>query len=595
VPSQREDLIGKPCDGSWLQTTLGPNNKFFNFDDIKPGDNGEDTISLHVSNNSWICANITTTSNNDNTVTPPEIAAGDDASSTVGELAQNTYVFGWVDNASSSDFKAGDNKWERGEQVLFGPIPLSSIVGSSSLILPLADSQHGSALIASTTNYIGVAWCTGTMDVSVPGVIKCDGSTLGNIIQTDSATADVTLTATQSRNNPSFLCGSSTPTTTLTVIKTVVGTTSVASSAFTIHVKNASSTDIAGSPQPGSSSGTTYSGLAAGAYTVSENATPGGFNEVISGDCAADGTITLANGDNKTCTITNIDPGKSATGTLVVTKVVVGSTTPPSAFTIHIETPPGGADAVTPFAGSSSGTSKSLAAGTYVVDEDATPPGFVTTFSGGCSATSSPLVGGAVTVVGGATSTCTITNTDKGPAPKLTVTKVVVNDNGGTSTISSFPLFVDGASVTSGVATTTSAGAHLVSETGATGYQSKITGDCAADGTITLANGDNKHCTITNDDIAPTITLTKVIVNTGGGTVTDPAAFGIKIDGSPVSSGSTTSVSAGGTGHIISENATSTYTGTMSGNVKCPSTVGSSTAPLNLAENISCTITNTFN
>src|SRR3989344_6165152 len=39
---------------SWTQTNLGPQHKFFWFDDLKPGDFGEDTVSLHViDNDAW--------------------------------------------------------------------------------------------------------------------------------------------------------------------------------------------------------------------------------------------------------------------------------------------------------------------------------------------------------------------------------------------------------------------------------------------------------------------------------------------------------------------------------------------------------------
>jgi Transposase/Regulator of chromosome condensation (RCC1) repeat len=44
-----------------------------------------------------------------------------------------------------------------------------------------------------------------------------------------------------------------------------------------------------------------------GNHTVSENTHLGSFGEVISGDCAADGTVNLAIGDHKICTITNYD------------------------------------------------------------------------------------------------------------------------------------------------------------------------------------------------------------------------------------------------------------------------------------------------
>lgn len=87
--------------------------------------------------------------------------------------------------------------------------------------------------------------------------------------------------------------------------------------------------------------------------------------------------------------------------------------------------------------------------------------------------------------------------------PKLTVTKIVVNDNGGTATTSDFTLFIDNATTSSGVATTTTVGAHVVSETANPNYSSTIGGDCDAQGNVTLAAGESKNCTITNDDIPP--------------------------------------------------------------------------------------------
>ena len=77
----------------------------------------------------------------------------------------------------------------------------------------------------------------------------------------------------------------------------------------------------------------------------------------------------------------------------------------------------------------------------------------------------------------------------------------MVNDNGGTKEVADFPLFVDGNPLTSGVVNTLSAGAHTVSETEEPGYAATISGDCAADGSITLYLGDVASCTITNNDI----------------------------------------------------------------------------------------------
>jgi CSLREA domain-containing protein len=92
----------------------------------------------------------------------------------------------------------------------------------------------------------------------------------------------------------------------LTVIKRVVndqgGTQGPAD--FSVHVR-AGSTDVAGSPQPGTASGRTYT-LAPGAYTVGEDA-DGRYVASFSGGCSASGVVTLAEGQVKTCTITNSD------------------------------------------------------------------------------------------------------------------------------------------------------------------------------------------------------------------------------------------------------------------------------------------------
>src|SRR6185369_9854979 len=96
-----------------------------------------------------------------------------------------------------------------------------------------------------------------------------------------------------------------------------------------------------------------------------------------------------------------------------------------------------------------------------------------------------------------------------------TVTKVVVNTGGGTKAIADFPLFVDATGVTSGVQVTSTTGGHTVSETTDASYTSAITGDCAANGSITLAAGDVKACTITNTFKAPSLTVNKATIPAG--------------------------------------------------------------------------------
>jgi len=65
---------GSACDGTWEETDLEDGvHKFFNFDDLKPGDAGADTISLHVYDNpSWGRFLVENVVDTDGTCTDPE-------------------------------------------------------------------------------------------------------------------------------------------------------------------------------------------------------------------------------------------------------------------------------------------------------------------------------------------------------------------------------------------------------------------------------------------------------------------------------------------------------------------------------------------
>ncbi len=101
------------------------------------------------------------------------------------------------------------------------------------------------------------------------------------------------------------------------------------------------------------------------------------------------------------------------------------------------------------------------------------------------------------------------------PAPSsardgtINVVKVVINDNGGTKTISDFPLSVNGRLVLSGVTNTFTAPAAVynVRETGNANYTQTFSGDCDVAGRIGLNPGENKFCIITNDDIGAPIVV----------------------------------------------------------------------------------------
>ena len=112
--------------------------------------------------------------------------------------------------------------------------------------------------------------------------------------------------------------------------------------------------------------------------------------------------------------------------------------------------------------------------------------------------------GGTITSNGALVST---SNTITVPActnpASVTVTKVVVNNNGRTKVVSDFPLFVGAAGVASGILNNFAPGTYAITETLDPAYAQTFSGSCAS-GSITLASDGNYACTITNDDIPTT-------------------------------------------------------------------------------------------
>lgn len=175
-------VAGSSCGGTWGQTEGLDivNEKFFNFGDIKPGDTGENTISLHVVNNdAWLCAAVSDLVSNDNSQTEPESSAAldtDDMAS--GELDDTMIWTVWRDD--------GDNIQESGEATLLSGNPVNGT-------LALYDSTTNTGpLLAGNTGYLGVKW-------ELP-------SSSGNETQTDSLTGNISFTTVQSRNNANYTC-----------------------------------------------------------------------------------------------------------------------------------------------------------------------------------------------------------------------------------------------------------------------------------------------------------------------------------------------------------------------------------------------------
>jgi PKD repeat protein len=224
---------------------------------------------------------------------------------------------------------------------------------------------------------------------------------------------------------------------------------------------------------------------------------------------------------------------------LTVTNVVInddGGTLTTGDFPLFVD-----GEAVT------SGAPGSVPVGSHQISQTQAA-GYATTIGGDC------LPDGSISLGLGEIRHCIIINDDI--APQLTVTKTVVNDSGGNKNVSDFALFVDGAPVASGVPGFFGVGSHVVSETQDPGYLASFGGDCAPDGTLTLAPGDQKTCTIANDD-KPQLTVVKIVVNNDGGT-REAGDFELLVDGSPVVSGIPELLGIGP--HLVSETPDPGYT-----------------------------------
>jgi len=196
---------------SWTQSDLDGSQFFFNFNDLKPGDWGEDTISIHVNNNdAYACVDVRLDSNDDNGLTEPEAGDGDETGGEgEGELANAVHFYWWADD--------GDNVYEEGEQLLDGG-PLGSLEVGQVATVALAEPNGGvfnGPLQGDTVYHIGKAWCFGdsAFQPYEPGEtgpterpVICDGAGEDNITQTDSLTATISFYAEQARNNGEFIC-----------------------------------------------------------------------------------------------------------------------------------------------------------------------------------------------------------------------------------------------------------------------------------------------------------------------------------------------------------------------------------------------------
>jgi hypothetical protein len=118
----------------------------------------------------------------------------------------------------------------------------------------------------------------------------------------------------------------------------------------------------------------------------------------------------------------------------------------------------------------------------------------------------------------------------------LIVIKHVINDNGGSATASQFTMTINGVTATGGNSfpgaespgtnKEVTPGSYSVTETGPSGYSASVSADCSG----TIAAGQTKTCTITNNDDAAHLIVIKHVVNANGGKA-KASQFTMKING----------------------------------------------------------------
>ncbi len=395
---------GTDCETSFGESDLDNGLLFFNFNDLKPDDEGEDTISLHVNtNDAYACLDISLTSNDDNSSTEPELEVPDDEDivdeTWDGELAQNIQMFWWADD--------GDNVYEEGETPLTEEVRTLYNLAVNAFSVPLADSLNNvwgedGPIPGNSTRYIAKAWCFGNLTLdpveagqgvnpSVDPGVDCDGTVLNNLTQTDGATLDIAFRVVQARHNETFTCNEEQPRLAkLTVIKNLVtnnGGNNIISD-FQLFVDGVVTTPV--------TSGITTI-LVPGNYVVYETGVEG-YEAEITGDCSIDGEVTLVEGDDKTCTITNDDlPSNIHLDRVIINDNPAHVNALPSAFKMRV-------DGILVANNTSIDVASNIP---HTITQDAVP-GYTATISG--DAECPGALGGTATLDEGQEIECTITS-----------------------------------------------------------------------------------------------------------------------------------------------------------------------------------------
>ena len=441
--------------------------------------------------------------------------------------------------------------------------------------VPVAGARvNFDALKPNGVNHVVLAAFTNSSgNASVSFVSGSGPSSIGTYLLTATATSG-SLT-TQANANFAVQKAQAPPPATLTVRKVTVNENggNKAASDFSFSVNGAA-------PVAFEADGSNVLSVPAGTYTVTEPA-------------AADYTASLANcsgivlaaGDSATCTITNIDtPSFTATTGTSKASYAPGETVTMTARVLNGGVPVAGAgvsfDALKPnginhvvrtaTTDSNGNASASFASGTG--------PSSIGIYQLTSTATSGSL-----------TAKAYASFAVQHPPATLTVSKLVVNDDGRSKLASDFSFSVNGAppvafEADGSNALSVPAGTYTVTEPAVPGYIANLA-NCSG---IVLTAGGNATCTITNDDQAPqsaTLTVNKVMVNNEGGSKL-ASDFSFSVNGAaPVmfeADGSNALSVPAGT-YTVTEPAVAGYAASLS---NCSDIV------LAAGESATCTITN---
>jgi len=404
----------------------------------------------------------------------------------------------------------------------------------------------------------------------------------------------------------------------ITIVKSVVGT------GGTFNFGSAALGPFSLNPADNASDQANFTNLLPiqGGYLVAETPVPAGY-QLTDIACSGGGdvligsddvfnpgdtgvTINLAPGEDVICTFQN-----TQLGSITVAKLTLPTGSPDS-FTFTGDV--GGS-----LTDGQSATPVAVLPGTYSSTETVLAGWDLANIDCDDDASSTPSTGDLNTATAtfnvepGENVVCAFTNVQRAT---VVVRKIVVRDDGGNATIGEFgitstagTLNFDGGPTVGDVTTYTATVTGVVPNTGYSVSETPLTGytpsnwSCDDDTGSVLENGGDPTgalftvgpgktvtCTITNDDIAPTLTLIKNVVNDNFGTA-GPDDFGISVGGTPVTSGASNPYTAN-TPLAIDEVGLAGYSFvSITGDPECPAALGGDVV-LSEGENITCTITN---